>query len=443
MYYKLNDKVYGNKIEALIAAKEKTGDANNIEFIPHPDWDSYRWLDEPEESWKEILRQRALELREKYSYLRLWYTGGSDSQTILNTFIKNNIHLDEIIIGRENPVDKFDLIDNAELNWVAIPFLKAHKKELAKTKINIYNAGSKECHSLWSNEKYFVENNNESGFMVPSGMVADGLIPNLITPQKNAANITGMEKPIIGLDKNGFYMYYIDTLIFWQSKENPDYANDALENFYVAPKIWSKQCHMVKEFCKDKKGEYLKTLVNGGRISIIATDSICRDPLYIPFSLGKSPDLSTARVGKGVNVKLSKLTRYYKNSLNIRTFKDVFRENLAMNHGSQGLKLLELNEYSWFRIEETIKNKLGKEWFNNKNNIKDGIVGKFSKKYYLEHSTWWYNEGVSNSKDELEFRNAISEFDESTKNPPTSAELLWTGSPVPVSEAAKRARPSR
>jgi hypothetical protein len=47
---------------------------------------------------KELYKQRALQLREKYDYLILNYSGGSDSWTVLNTFLENNIKLDHVFV---------------------------------------------------------------------------------------------------------------------------------------------------------------------------------------------------------------------------------------------------------------------------------------------------------------------------------------------------------
>jgi len=41
---------------------------------------------------------RARQLREKYDYLVLYFSGGADSTNILKTFIDNNIFLDEIVM---------------------------------------------------------------------------------------------------------------------------------------------------------------------------------------------------------------------------------------------------------------------------------------------------------------------------------------------------------
>lgn len=59
-------------------------------------YQTYDWSIEPSESLEELYKQRAQQLRDKYDYLILSFSGGADSSNILNTFIDNNIKLDEI-----------------------------------------------------------------------------------------------------------------------------------------------------------------------------------------------------------------------------------------------------------------------------------------------------------------------------------------------------------
>ena len=106
---KLNKKYYF-KHQALL-------EDQNMEFHMGPLYDNYDWTVEPTDSWKQVLKSHALKLREKYKYLRLWYSGGSDSQTVLNTFVDNKIHLDEIAIVRLSPIHNFNH-DSIALNFI-------------------------------------------------------------------------------------------------------------------------------------------------------------------------------------------------------------------------------------------------------------------------------------------------------------------------------------
>jgi len=92
--YSCNNKFFSNKIDAILEANTSK---------KHVEWDyhdaifsKYPWDVDPPIELEELYKQRALQLREAYDHLVLFYSGGVDSWYILNTFIKNNIKLDEI-----------------------------------------------------------------------------------------------------------------------------------------------------------------------------------------------------------------------------------------------------------------------------------------------------------------------------------------------------------
>jgi hypothetical protein len=84
----------------------------------------------------EVYRMRAQQLRDKYDYLMLWFSGGADSTVILESFVNNNIHLDEVVCawplsqtqGRYTPntntdtsnmPSEWDLSIKPRLDWLA------------------------------------------------------------------------------------------------------------------------------------------------------------------------------------------------------------------------------------------------------------------------------------------------------------------------------------
>lgn len=95
-YYTVDGKIFPSKVAALIE-----GTTRNI----HPEWqfhneffDRIDWTQEPDVDIYELYRQRAQQIRERYDYLLLMYSGGSDSQTILDVCIKYGIRVDEIVV---------------------------------------------------------------------------------------------------------------------------------------------------------------------------------------------------------------------------------------------------------------------------------------------------------------------------------------------------------
>ena len=59
----------------------------------------FNWLVEPPGSLEYYYSQRCQQIRDKYDYLILYYSGGADSHNILTSFWKNKIHIDEIFVA--------------------------------------------------------------------------------------------------------------------------------------------------------------------------------------------------------------------------------------------------------------------------------------------------------------------------------------------------------
>ena len=79
---------YKNKFRAIDAAN---GKIRRITFHAYEDvaFDNYTWSIEPATSLKQLQKERALQLRDTYAYLKLWFSGGADSTTMLNTFLQS------------------------------------------------------------------------------------------------------------------------------------------------------------------------------------------------------------------------------------------------------------------------------------------------------------------------------------------------------------------
>jgi hypothetical protein len=95
-FYVVGNKIFNHKIHALQEAS-RTGQSVhwnfNDEVFAKVDW-THR-LNLP---LLEMYRMRAQQLRQKYQYLIACWSGGGDSTTMLDSFLNNNIHLDELLI---------------------------------------------------------------------------------------------------------------------------------------------------------------------------------------------------------------------------------------------------------------------------------------------------------------------------------------------------------
>jgi hypothetical protein len=135
-FYKVGRLKFYSQIEALEVSRKFNLPITwnfNDEFFS-----SYDWETEPEETISELYVKRCEQLREKYDYLVLFYSGGADSDNILKHFINNNIRLDEIVSvtnyeGTQNRLSHW----NAEIFEVAIPNVEKIKEKQPNLKHTI------------------------------------------------------------------------------------------------------------------------------------------------------------------------------------------------------------------------------------------------------------------------------------------------------------------
>ena len=143
--YRANGKLFINKLEAIL---EANASCTWVEWDYHDHiFGRCRWDQEPPVDLHELYKQRALQLREAYDHLVLFYSGGVDSWNILNTFVKNNILLDEIYMwGAFEAEEK----NYHQVGWSTDPgyYTRETKQSLPlvkklvaekKTKVNVYD----------------------------------------------------------------------------------------------------------------------------------------------------------------------------------------------------------------------------------------------------------------------------------------------------------------
>lgn len=243
-YYSVNGELFENKISALIRGSElnvlpewhyfddlfSKANKNGLGQIPLTEW----------------YKQRALQLRDKYDYLILNYSGGSDSHNILQTFLKNNIKLDCVFVQwhlrftdrnlysvnnniktNDNFHSEWDLTLKKDLEWLSSnhPNIKIEIKDW----------------SLNLNENFYKDILFESTAGVMPN-ISRGLKLNTFSDIETqlsergvkVANIFGVDKPHIVEKDGSYYFYFIDKSCMAQP--NPNNPN-GLEYFYISPNM--------------------------------------------------------------------------------------------------------------------------------------------------------------------------------------------------------------
>jgi len=232
---------YERKLDAFVAAK---GNINRITASIYNDrLYSFNWQIEPSESFETLLKERAQQLRDKYSELTLSFSGGRDSFTILETFRKNNIHLDNVQVGVPQFIKPWY---EDQGNWEYIktePLVDEYQKLMPKTKFSFASF----------NNLQFLKDFEKSLSIVGLNANVRSTLPQHHSEYYKSANhcyITGDLEPKIIYQDNSFFIEIWDT----ENQENYSkaYGTEAFYTHPDFPKLHSKQCHICKKYLEEK-----------------------------------------------------------------------------------------------------------------------------------------------------------------------------------------------
>lgn len=257
-FYKVNDELIDSKIYAILRASELKADLQWIYHDEQFDKSNYNYT--RTHKLLDLYRIRAQRLRDKYDYLILNYSGGSDSHNILQVFLKNNIKLDHIYVQWPesltdkniyvpNSVDKsnsnfhseWDLVLKKDLEW-----LGTHHPEI-KIEIGDWTATV--------DEKFYKDDifaNNVSN--LPS--IARAQKQNTFSPTegklalqgKKVGSIFGVDKPNVVNKAGSWFFYFADTACMTQPNPDNPYGT---EYFYWSPEfpeIAIEQAYLMAEW---------------------------------------------------------------------------------------------------------------------------------------------------------------------------------------------------
>jgi hypothetical protein len=206
------------KTISKIAALERAGgDINKIKFHCMDDlWDRVESTVEPTLSWEELLKIRAWQLRDKYSYLALSYSGGWDSTTALMSFVRNNVQLDEIII-----YDRRNYMEDAEMDGAIGTAQQVIKDYNLNTKLTVTNLE-------WDYHAKVYEQYGENYIYLPGCQLCFNQTTRIVKhsnmpiweqirrryPEETVGFIEAHDKPRVNLYDNKWYHFYIDSSMY-------------------------------------------------------------------------------------------------------------------------------------------------------------------------------------------------------------------------------------
>lgn len=221
------------------------------------------------ESLKSVYKRRAQQLRDEYDYLILHYSGGSDSHEILMTFLDNNIKLDEVFVQmaleakekvhKPNNIDKSAANILSEWDYAIKPVLDMLKIKFPEVKITVsdYLQNYETNFQKLMTEDTYVNNyhfNTTMELFRAHFSVSDNAL-SLVNKDRKVAEILGIDKPLVILNKNKFSLFFHDVTMGAVHPLRQEKYGVHIEPFYWTPKmpeICFEQAHVLMKFFQSR-----------------------------------------------------------------------------------------------------------------------------------------------------------------------------------------------
>lgn len=266
-YYECDGKIFRSKMKALVYANADNKKVNwkfNNEIF-----DSCDWSLEPEETLKELYFKRARELREKYDYIIISFSGGSDSNNVVESFLQQGLHIDEIVSNwsfdiSESFLDFSGNNRNASNNNAEFKLNTTHRIESIRlrspnTKITVNDTSKFLLNSLMmKDDPSWIEDRNDvvnvTG-VINYNMLYHSQIRKTLDKNIKIGFIVGIDKPRLKIQNNKLYLFFQDKAVNMTTINEHliDYTNTNVELFYWDPScvdMLKKQAHTIRKLIR-------------------------------------------------------------------------------------------------------------------------------------------------------------------------------------------------
>lgn len=255
-YYTVGDKIFNHKINAL---EEATHRSLPVEWEFNTDvYKAISWRNPIELSIQQLYKIRAQQLRDRYDYLVLAYSGGADSTTVLKSFLDNNIHLDEIMVDwpLSQTDGKFQVsTDSRPENYISEwdlaikPMLEYVSKNYPRVKITVTD--SIEQLTLEDYEDTCTITQIHNYVSIKRYRKVSNRLRELNDTFDRVALVLGIEKPVLYIEKNILCVRFCDAHCWYKSSFDQFERN--IEYFYWTPdlpEIVVKQAQILYHYIK-------------------------------------------------------------------------------------------------------------------------------------------------------------------------------------------------
>lgn len=218
----------------------------------------YDWKKEPVEPLSELYRRRAQQLRDAYDYIILCYSGGPDSSNALDSFISNDIKIDEVVsmINVEATGDRNSWL-NEEIYKTAMPSIeelqarqnfKYRVVDLTPIQMGYFEDRKNHFDWIYKMTMSWTPNNvGRENWVMKIKEWAD-----LIAIGKKVCVLYGLDKPRLVHTNGKFSVRFMDVLdVAATANSRAGLQPYTDELFYWTPdlpEIMIKQAHVIKNY---------------------------------------------------------------------------------------------------------------------------------------------------------------------------------------------------
>lgn len=276
-YYVVNGIKYFDKIQAILEANKTQAD---ISWHFHEDkLRSIKWYMEPPLPLETYYKLRAQQIRNEYDYVVIMFSGGADSRNVIQSFLKNNVKIDEIVssipetgLNNYTTTGQNSDAENAASEWdlAVYPFLKDISNFYPNIKISS-NDLFKNILDYKTDEWLY----QSSDWIHPSTVARYKLenlkhLKNLAEQGKKIAIVYGIDKPFLVYEKDNWLTSTIyDLVVNVPTKPfDQDYLNVNIVLFYYTPdlpELMVKQAHVLARWINLPENRSIKALIGDNR----------------------------------------------------------------------------------------------------------------------------------------------------------------------------------
>jgi hypothetical protein len=246
-HYTVGSSVFYSNRDAMVASN-RTGQPVQWHYYDHI-WqqahDRGQWRNQ---NLDQLYRARARQIREQYDYVGVLFSGGWDSRNIIETFAKEGLHIDDIIIFVVPELEKSTSINNqtasnwyGEIMYHAVPFAEQFKQLHPTTNITQIEWLDIVEHSFKDPDQLLKDSRPKPGVLF-GRWLSIAREPNLEKriAGRRACLLNGTDKPCVIQNETmarGFFPEGLMRLNSYCTKSNGFPGNVIWEPFYWTPDL--------------------------------------------------------------------------------------------------------------------------------------------------------------------------------------------------------------